>query len=272
MATSTDEIVLQATAVSKRFGGVAAVSDLTFGVRRGEVLGLMGPNGAGKTTVLNLLTGIFECDSGRISFNGETISGLPAHEVAGRGLSRTYQNVRLFEGLTVLEQVVCGAHLRRASRGWQSVLMVPSERRERLKCVEQADALLTRVGVDQRDSVATTLSYGVQRRVEVARALASEPTVLLLDEPTAGMNHAESTALGDLVRNLSEEGLTVLLIEHNMSLIRDFCDRALVMNFGQRIAYGSPQDCLNDKDVQEAYFGRSADADRIVTLRKLRGN
>lgn len=265
-----DGSVLRVKSLFKSFGGIRAVRDIDFAVSRAEVYGIMGPNGAGKTTVLNLLTGIFRADAGAISVNGEDISDAPAHVRARLGLARTYQNVRLFEGLSALDQVICGSYLVRRSNGWQAAIMLPSERRERREAMSRADQLLTRVGVEARRESAATLSYGTQRRVEIARALAARPSVLLLDEPTAGMNPSEAAEIGDLVRRLCDEGLSVVLIEHNMRLIRDYCDRVLVMDFGAKLIEGRPNDCLEDSQVQEAYFGRKSDAERIIALRELR--
>lgn len=265
--------LLTFTDVTKHFGGVTAVDGLSMAVPAGAVFGLMGPNGAGKTTALNLLTGFFTPDEGRIEFAGEDVTSLPTHLTARRGISRTYQNVRLFTGMTVREQIVSGMYARRTSRAWQAVFRLPAERAERDQADARAEELLRRVGGEiDPDVLAENLSYGDQRRVEIARAIASEPTLLLLDEPTAGMNASETDAIGELITQLNRDGMTIVVIEHNIRLILDYCDHAFVMSFGQALAEGTPQQCVDDPRVQEAYFGRSNDAERVRALRELRSD
>jgi branched-chain amino acid transport system ATP-binding protein len=254
--------------VVKTFGGVAAVGGLTAHVRQGSVHGLIGPNGAGKTTVINLITGLFHPTSGTIRFAGAKLEAMPPQDIAAKGISRTYQNVRLFSGMTALEQVMTGCWLRRGVSLWSSFLGLPAASSAWRSTREQAMHLLDRVAMAHRaDELAETLSYGEQRRIEIARALGSNPKLLLLDEPTAGMNHSEAEAVGRLVHELRDAGLTILMVEHNMSLVTAFCDSCTVMNFGRLLAEGDPRTCIADPAVQEAYFGRKNDADRIQALR-----
>ncbi len=255
--------LLSLAEVSRSFGGVSAVSGLSFAVRPRQVVGLMGPNGAGKTTVINLVSGLLHPDSGAILLGGRPIGQAAPHEIAGFGLARTYQNVRLISGMTALEQVIAGSYLRRGSSLLASILHLPSARTAMRATREQALHLLERVGMaDRGDVLAETLSYGEQRRIEIARALASRPALLLLDEPTAGMNAAESAEIGRLVHALRDDGLTVLMVEHNMKLVADFCEHVVVMNFGRKIAEGTAGTCIGDPAVQEAYFGKQRDAQR----------
>jgi branched-chain amino acid transport system ATP-binding protein len=260
--------LLDVRAIGKNFGGVAAVSELSMAVAPGSVAGLMGPNGAGKTTLINLITGLLPSDHGTITFGGNDIQGTPAHAIAEKGIARTYQNVRLFSGMTVLEQVMAGCYVRRGVSLWASFLGLPSARASRKKVEGHAMELLERVHLTHRAHVlAETLSYGEQRRVEIARALGTNPRLLLLDEPTAGMNAQESSEIGHLVHSLRDAGLTVLMVEHNVRLVREFCDHVTVMNFGRLLARGTPAECMANPDVQAAYFGKSADAERIRSLR-----
>jgi len=249
--------MLALSGVGKSFGGVQAVSDLSFGIERGAVAGLMGPNGAGKTTVINLITGLLAADAGRIVLDGHDLAGLPPQDIASRGIGRTYQNVRLFSGMTSLEQVVAGGFLRRGTSMLASFFGTPSARAAMRRTREEAMALLDRVGMaDRAHSLAEALSYGEQRRIEIARALGARPKLLLLDEPTAGMNASESQVIGRLLHELRDAGLTILMVEHNIRLVSDFCDHVAVMSFGRKLTEGSPAACLAHPEVQEAYFGR----------------
>ena len=253
--------------VTKRFGGIVAVDDLSFSVLRGSIFGLIGPNGAGKTTIINLLTGLFHPTDGEIRFDGTRTEGREPHEIAALGISRTYQNVRLFSGLSALEQVMTGCYLGRRSSLLASFLGTPSSRAHWRRSREKAMALLERVGIAGRaDELAETMSYGEQRRVEIARALGSDPKLLLLDEPAAGMNHAESRDIGELVQELRASGLTILLVEHNITLVTDICDTCAVVNFGRKLAEGGPRSCIADPEVQAAYFGRKKNAERLATI------
>jgi branched-chain amino acid transport system ATP-binding protein len=260
--------LLEVQAVGKNFGGVAAVSELSMTVGVGSVAGLMGPNGAGKTTLVNLISGLLPSDSGTIRFAGAEIQRSPAHAIAAQGIARTYQNVRLFSGMTVLEQVMAGCYVRRGASLWGSFLGLPKARAARKAVERHAFELLERVQLGaQAHLLAETLSYGEQRRVEIARALGTRPRLLLLDEPTAGMNVQESSEIGHLVHSLRDGGLTVLMVEHNVRLVREFCDHVTVMNFGRLLARGTPAECMAHPDVQAAYFGNTADAERIRALR-----
>jgi branched-chain amino acid transport system ATP-binding protein len=260
--------LLEVEAVGKHFGGVAAVSDLSMTVRAGSVAGVMGPNGAGKTTLINLITGLLPSDQGTIRFAGTEIQRAQAHDIAAQGIARTYQNVRLFSGMTVLEQVMAGCYVRRGASLWASFLGLPKARAARQAAERHAFDLLDRVALSHLAHVlAETLSYGEQRRVEIARALGTSPRLLLLDEPTAGMNVQESNEIGSLVHDLRDGGLTVLMVEHNVRLVKDFCDHVTVMNFGRLLATGTPAECIAHPDVQAAYFGNTADAERIRALR-----
>ena len=274
MTRATDvDAALSLDALRKHFGGVKAVDDLTLQVPAGSIYGLMGPNGAGKTTIVNLITGFLTPDLGRVKLHGDDITGYPAHKVAGHGVSRTYQNVRLFPGLTVLETVMAGFHRHRTSRIWQSILFTAAERRERREVAEQARELLRRVGVEAPpERIGTTLPYGEQRRLEIARALATGPRLLLLDEPTAGMNASESAELGDLMRQLQSDGLTLVLIEHNIKLVLEYCELAAVVHFGRLLVEDVPSVCVQNPDVQEAYFGKQSDAERVESLLQLRSD
>ncbi len=257
--------------LTKAFGGLRAVDDVTISVPERRIHGILGPNGAGKTTVLNMVSGFIAPDDGSIAVFGDEVTRLAPFQIARKGVARTYQNIRLFPGMTVLETVVAGAYQRRTSSIAGALLMSPSERRERQDQRVRARELLALVGVRaDHDALAETLSYGDQRRVEIARALATEPRVLLLDEPTAGMNDAESHEIGRLLVDLRDAGLTLILIEHNMRLVEEFCESVSVMNSGAMLAQGAPAWCLEQDDVKEAYFGKRSDAARIATLRRAR--
>ncbi|MDP3968703.1 MAG: ABC transporter ATP-binding protein [Nocardioides sp.] len=257
--------------LTKSFGGLKAVSEVTIQVPTRRIHGILGPNGAGKTTVLNMVSGFIQPDKGSISVFGDEVTGLSPHQIARHGVARTYQNIRLFAGMTVLETVAAGAYLKRSSTIPGAIFFSPSERRERREVRDRATDLLRQVGVRaEPDALAETLSYGDQRRVEIARALATEPRVLLLDEPTAGMNDAESHEIGELLLELRGSGLTLILIEHNMRLVEEFCESVSVMNSGAMLAQGAPSWCLEQDDVKEAYFGKRSDAARIATLRRAR--
>ena len=263
--------VLEVRQLRKQFGGLLAINDLSFGVPNNSVFGVVGPNGAGKTTLLNVVTGLAPVDGGVTLVAGEDVTNLPTYERARRGLARTFQGVRLFEGLTVLENIIVGQHWQRSSHLWEAVLALPRERRERREAEERARELIDRVGLIGRpEQFAGTLSFANQRRAEIARALASNPRILLLDEPTAGMHKLGSRAVGELMIELQEQGLTIVVVEHNLELVLDYCERAVVMDFGQLLCEGEPARCLEQPEVREAYFGRKADAERIESLLKLR--
>ncbi|WP_420611779.1 branched-chain amino acid ABC transporter ATP-binding protein/permease [Candidatus Spongiisocius sp.] len=262
---------LSVEGVRKTYGGLVAISDLTFEVPEGSVFGIVGPNGAGKSTLLSVMSGGDESDRGKIRILGQDMTGWKQTDIAREGVARTYQTVQLFEDLTVLENIMVGFDRERGTNFWDPVFMTPRDRRERADLAERARALMDLVGViGQPEQYAATLSYANQRRVEIARALAMEPSVLLLDEPTAGMHKLGSQAIGELMLRLTDRGLTVVVIEHNLELVLNYCEQAIVMDFGKLLAQGTPAACLSDPTVIEAYFGRKADAARIESLVKLR--
>src|SRR5512134_1334485 len=246
--------------VGKSFGGLAALSGVSFGVEEGEILGLIGPNGAGKTTLFNVITSIFPPTRGRVRFRGESIGGLRPHSVAKKGISRTFQNIRLFSGMTARENVMVGRHARSRAGIWGSVLRTGSQRAEEARIREKTDELLALMGLAGGEELpAGKLPYGHQRRLEIARALAAEPSLLLLDEPAAGMNDSETREIQQLILTIRGLGVTVLLIEHDMSLVMKVCDRLVVLNFGQKIAEGTPEEVRGNPEVVEAYLGREED-------------
>ena len=259
MRAPTSTPLLEARRIVVRFGGLEAVGGFDMAVARGAIHGLIGPNGAGKTTVLNVLTGFIRPTAGELMFDGEEIGGLGVNGVARRGLARTFQNIRLFGAMTVLESVLVGAHQRFGASAPALVFGARRARATERAMVARAYELLAFVGLgsDIADRVATTLSYGHQRRVEIARALMSSPKMLLLDEPLAGMNAVEKTDIADLVRQVREQGIAVLLIEHDMQIVRSLCDHLTVLEYGKRIADGLPEEVLADPAVQAAYLGRA---------------
>jgi branched-chain amino acid transport system ATP-binding protein len=249
-------VLLSLRGVARTFGGLRAVDDASFEVARGTVHGLIGPNGAGKTTLINLISGLLAPTAGAIDLGGRPIAGLPPHRIAGLGVARTFQNIRLFPELTARDNVLVGQHLRRSPSLLARMLLLRSAREEDRAARQRAVALLTRVGLPGRvDEEARHLSYGEQRRVEIARALASEPSLLLLDEPTAGMNPVEVKGVAQLIRQVAAEGHSVLLVEHNVRLVMDVCDRITVLNFGKVIAEGAPAAVAADPEVITAYLG-----------------
>lgn len=264
---------LAVDALSRAYGGLQALSDVSFTVPQGVIFGVMGPNGAGKTTLLNIISGLDVPTSGFTRIREHDSTGLPAHRIADLDVARTFQNVRLFEGLSILDNIVSGMYRRRRAPLLESVFLPLRSRRESHAVRERAMGLMNRVGLTgDLDQPADTLSYGHQRRVELARALASEPTLLLLDEPTAGMNRVESKALEELLLSLREDGITIVVIEHNMQLMLTICETAIVMNFGKVLAEGPPRECVELQEVREAYFGRRSDAELVESLLQLRSD
>jgi ABC-type branched-subunit amino acid transport system ATPase component len=253
------EPLLSLDRVSRHFGGVRAVDQVSFSVSEGIIHGLIGPNGAGKTTVLNLVSGLMPLTSGSITLAGQRIDRLPAHRIAAMGVRRTFQNIRLFPVMSALDNVVVGGHTLRRHGAIERILYRPAALREEQAVRARSAALLERVGLGARiEELARNLSYGEQRRLEIARALAGEPRLLLLDEPAAGMPYGEMMDLVALIRSIAAEGHTVLLIEHNMELVMNVCERITVLDFGRVIAEGTPSEISADPDVIAAYLGSEA--------------
>jgi len=242
--------------VSRHFGGVRALDDVSLALEAGRIYGLIGPNGAGKTTLINLLTGLLPPSAGEIWFADTRIDRMPAYRIAALGMTRTYQNIRLFPAMSARENVQIGQHLVTRTGVWQRLLWLGSARQEEMALQGAALALLARVGLAAHaEQRADELAYGQQRRLEIARALASNPRLLLLDEPAAGMNHAEAAELAALIRSLATDGRTILLIEHNMGLVMSLCDHLIVLDFGRKIADGPAAVVSRDPAVIAAYLG-----------------
>ncbi|NPV70076.1 MAG: ABC transporter ATP-binding protein [Firmicutes bacterium] len=250
--------LLEVSGLTKRFGGLVAVDDFGVSVPQGKIYGLIGPNGAGKTTVFNLISGIYRPDSGHVRLASADIAGMPAHRIAAQGIGRTFQNIRLFKGMSVLENVVTALHRQAEYSLVDACLRTGGVKRAEAQARSTAMEILAAVGLAGMARVqGTSLPYGLQRKLEIARALALRPRLLLLDEPAAGLNPRETLDLTDLIQRITREyGLTVLLIEHHMDVVMDLCDRITVLNFGRVIAHGTPTEIQDNELVVEAYLGR----------------
>ena len=251
--------LLEARGISNHFGGVQALEGVDLAIEAGQIYGLIGPNGAGKTTLFNVITGFVTPDSGTITLDGREITGLKPNAIAALGIARTFQNIRLFANLSALENVMIGRHVRTRCGVAAAIFRTRAQRAEEAAIEARALELLEYVGIaDRANMLARNLSYGDQRRLEIARALATEPRLLALDEPAAGMNATETRALGKLLERIRADGVTLLLIEHDMRLVMGLCDRVLVLDFGRRIAEGPPRQVQHDPAVVAAYLGAPA--------------
>jgi branched-chain amino acid transport system ATP-binding protein len=252
--------LLEVDDVSIRFGGLTALDSITFDIREGEILGLIGPNGAGKTTCFNVLTGVYQATSGQVRFDGTPLAKMKRHDITRLGIARTFQNIRLFRSMTVLENVMVGADAHSKVGFWDALLRTPRHRHTEETSTTRAKELLKIVGITARhDELAANLSYGDQRRLEIARAMATGPKLLCLDEPAAGFNPAEKVKLMELIRRVRDEGYTVLLIEHDMRLVMGVTDRIVVLEFGRKIAEGVPAEVRDNPAVIAAYLGVEED-------------
>jgi len=251
------ETVLSIDNVAVHFGGLVAISDMTFGVRAGEIVGLIGPNGAGKTTAFNVVTGFLKPTSGEVRYRSTALTGLKPHEIAKLGLVRTFQRTSVFQERNVFQNVLTGLHCRGRSKLWDTLLRTPREKSSERELVDEANKILRFVGLEQRAyEQAGTLPYGEQRLIGVALALAAKPSMLLLDEPVSGMNPSETARFVKLVEKIRDSGVTILLVEHDMPMVMEVCDRIVVLNYGRIIAEGTPAEIQNNPEVIRAYLGQ----------------
>lgn len=248
--------LLEVDNATLRFGGLTALDQVSFDIKEGEILGLIGPNGAGKTTCFNAMTGVYQLTSGEIRLDGRSLAKIKRHKITKLGLARTFQNIRLFKAMTVLENVMVGADAHSKVGFWEALFRLPRHRRTESESFARAKELLDLVGITARhDELASNLSYGDQRRLEIARAMATNPKLLCLDEPAAGFNPAEKQRLMELIRKVRDQGVTVLLIEHDMRLVMGVTDRIVVLEFGRKIAEGTPAEIRDNPAVIAAYLG-----------------
>ena len=259
MTAATAPMLLQASGLSKRFGGVRAVQDISLDIPRGSVFAIIGPNGAGKSTLLNLLSGVFRPDAGTVTFDGVDVTRVRAHRRVRHGIARTFQKIRLFRQLTALDNVVAGFHIHTAVPAWQYVVHGPAFRANHAHCRAEAARLLAFMGLEARADVAAgSLSYGERRMLEIARALATSPRLLMVDEPAAGLNAQEVEKLVERLQMLRRDGLTILVVEHNMDLVMTIADRVLVIDYGQHLFEGAPAEVQRHPGVIAAYLGDEA--------------
>lgn len=251
------ELILKTEHITQRFGGLVALSDISMEVKKGEIVGIIGPNGAGKTTLFNVVTGIYKPTEGSVTMLGTDVTGWKPFKITNLGFARTFQNIRLFPRMSVLDNVIVGMHTRTKSNIFSAIFNTPAKRKEDKECVARAEELLKLLNLyEDRYEMSTSLPYGSQRKLEIARALAAQPKLLLLDEPAAGMNEQETAELMNIVYKLKEMGYTVLLIEHDMKFVMTICERLYVLNNGAMIASGTPQQVKANPDVIEAYLGK----------------